>query len=202
MNNQPVTVEQLMQAVSMLGGRPEYKQYALTDPVLLKQAYNFVRACQEELPKFVETEVTLQAALAARPPRLPDGPVVTFEQAAVQITNLAPRGAKKRFEQFLDEDLDYRAVTPLFRDRGVPEKVINRLAQEFARWNSVKRQQTNRANAQKKRKKFAGSEPPIVVKMPNSSLGRRLGGVKRRALPVGALKPVPAVPATATPLSS
>ena len=155
MNNQPVTVEQLMQAVSMLGARPEYKQYALADPVLLKQAYNFVRACQEELPKLVETEVTLQAALAARPSRLPDGPVVTFEQAAVQITNLAPRGAKKRFEQFLNEDLDYRAVTPLFRDRGVPEKVINRLAQEFARWNSVKRQQTNRANAQKSRKKSA-----------------------------------------------
>jgi len=153
MNNQPVTVEQLMQAVSMLGARPEYKQYALTDPVLLKQAYNFVRACQEELPKFVESKVTPQAALAARPPRLPDGPVVTFEQAAVQITNLAPRGAKKRFEQFLNEDLDYRAVTPLFRDSGVPEKVINRLAQEFARWNSEKKQQTNRANAQKSRKK-------------------------------------------------
>jgi hypothetical protein len=33
MNNQPVTVEQLMQAVSMLGARPEYKQYTLTDPV-------------------------------------------------------------------------------------------------------------------------------------------------------------------------
>ena len=153
MNNQPVTVEQLMQAVSMLGARPEYKQYALTDPELLKQAYNFVRACQEELSKFIETEVTLQAELAARPPRLPDGPVVTFEQAAAQITNLAPRGAKKRFEQFLNEDLDYRAVTALFRDRGVPEKVIDRLAQEFARWNSVKRQQTNRANAQKSRKK-------------------------------------------------
>jgi len=107
MNNQPVTVEQLMQAVSMLGGRPEYKQYALTDPGLLKQAYHFVRACQEELPKFVETEVTPRAALAARPPHLPDGPVVTFEQAAVQITNLASRGAKKRFEQFLNEDLDY-----------------------------------------------------------------------------------------------
>jgi hypothetical protein len=154
MNNQPVTVEQLMQAVSMLGARPEYKQYALTDPVFLKQAYHFVRACQEELPKFVEAEVTPQAALAAaRPPRLPDGPVVTFEQAAVQITNLAPRGAKKRFEQFLNEDLDYRAVTPLFRDSGVPEKVINRLAQEFARWNSVKRQEANRAKAQKSRKK-------------------------------------------------
>jgi hypothetical protein len=152
MNNQPVTVEQLMQAVSMLGARPEYKQYALTDPVLLKQAYNFVRACQEELPKLIETEVTLPVASAAREPRLPDGPVVTFEQAAVQITNLAPRGAKKRFEQFLNEDLDYHAVTPLFRDRGVPEKVISRLAQEFARWNSV-RQQTNRANAQKSRKK-------------------------------------------------
>jgi hypothetical protein len=153
MNNQPVTVEQLMQAVSMLGARPEYKQYALTDPVLLKQAYSFVRACQEELPKFVGTQVTPQASSAARPPLIPDGPVVTFEQAAVQITNLAPRGAKKRFEQFLNEDLDYRAVTPLFRDSGVPEKVINRLAQEFARWNSVKRQQTNRANAQKSRKK-------------------------------------------------
>jgi hypothetical protein len=152
MNNQPVTVEQLMQAVSMLGARPEYKQYALTDPVLLKQAYNFVRACQEELPKFVETQVTPQAASATRPPLVPDGPV-TFEQAAVQITNLAPRGAKKRFEQFLNEDLDYRAVTPLFRDSGVPEKVVNRLGQEFARWNSVKRQQTNRANAQKSRKK-------------------------------------------------
>jgi hypothetical protein len=74
---------------------------------------------------------------------------VTFEQAAVQITNLAPRGAKKRFEQFLNEDLDYRAVTPLFRDSGVPEKVINRLAQEFARWNSVKRQEANRAKAKK-----------------------------------------------------
>ncbi len=96
MNNQPVTVEQLMQAVSILGARQEYKQYALTNPVLLKQAYNFVRACQEELPKFVETEVTLQAALAARPPRLPDGPVVTFEQAAVQITNLAPRRGKEK----------------------------------------------------------------------------------------------------------
>jgi hypothetical protein len=153
MNNQPITVEQLMQAVSMLGARPEYKQYALTDPVLLKQAYNFVRACQEELPKLVETEVKLQATLAARPPRLPDGPVVTFEQAAVQITNLAPRGAKKRFEQFLNEDLDYHAVTPLFRDRGVPEKVISRLTEELARWNSVKRQQTKRANAQKSRKK-------------------------------------------------
>src|ERR1700722_18406059 len=122
MNKQPVTVEQLMQAVSMLGARPEYKQYALTDPVLLKQAYHFVRACQEELPKFVETEVKPQATLAAQSPRLPDGPVVTFEQAAVQITNLAPRGAKKRFEQFLNEDLDYRAVTPLFRDSGVPRK--------------------------------------------------------------------------------
>jgi hypothetical protein len=153
MNNQPVTVEQLMQAVSMLGARPEYKRYALTDPVLLKQAYNFVRACQEELPKFVETQVTPQGASAARPQRVSDGPVVAFEQAAVQITNLAPRGAKKRLEQFLNEDLDYRAVTPLFRDRGVPEKVINRLAQEFARWNSVKRQQTNRVNAQKSRKK-------------------------------------------------
>jgi hypothetical protein len=153
MNNQPVTVEQLMQAVSLLGARPEYKQYALTHPVLLKQAYNFVRACQEELPKLVETEVTLQAASAAQPPRLPDGPVKTFEQAAVQITNLAPRGAKKRFEQFLNEDLDYHAVTPLFRDRGVPEKVINRLTQEFALWNSVKRRQTNRVNAQKSRKK-------------------------------------------------
>ena len=153
MNNQPVTVEQLMQAVSMLGARPEYKQYALTDPVLLKQAYHFVRACQEELPKFVETEVAPQAAMAAQTPCLPDGPVVTFEQAAVQITKLASRGAKKRFEQFLNEDLDYRAVTAQFRDRGVPEKVINRLAQEFARWNSAKRQQTNRPNAQKSRKK-------------------------------------------------
>lgn len=153
MNTQPVTVEQLIQAVSMLGARPEYKQYALTDPVLLKQAYNFVRACQEELPKFVETEVAPQATLAARPPRLPDGPVVTFGQAAVQITNLAPRAAKKRFEQFLNEDLDYRAVTPLFRDSGVPEKVINRLAQEFARWNSGKKEQTNLANTQKSRKK-------------------------------------------------
>ena len=153
MNNQPVTVEQLMQAVSMLGARPEYKQYALTDPVLLKQAYHFVRACQEALPKFVETEVTPQAAMAAQTPCLPDGPVVTFEQAAVQITKLASRGAKKRFEQFLNEDLDYRAVTPLFRDHGVPEKVINRLAEEFARWNSVKRQQPNRANAQRSRKK-------------------------------------------------
>jgi hypothetical protein len=153
MNNQPVTVEQLMQAVSMLGGRPEYKQYALTDPGLLKQAYHFVRACQEELPKFVETEVTPRAALAALPPHLPDGPVVTFEQAAVQITNLVSRGAKKRFEQFLNEDLDYRAVTPLFKDHGVPEKVLNRLAQEFARWHSEKKQQTKRANAQKSRKK-------------------------------------------------
>jgi hypothetical protein len=61
-------------------------------------------------------------ALAARPPGLPDGPVVTFEQATVQITSLAPRGAKKRFEQFLNEHLDYRAVTLLFRDSGVPEK--------------------------------------------------------------------------------
>jgi hypothetical protein len=154
MNNQPVTVEQLMQAVSMLGRRPEYKQYALTDPVLLEQAYHFVRACQEELPKFVEIDVTPQAALAAQPSRLPDGPVVTFEQAAVQITHLASRGAKKRFEQFLNEDLDYRAVTPLFRDHGVPEKVINRLAQEFARWNSERKQQTNRANAQKSRKEL------------------------------------------------
>jgi len=153
MNNQPVTVEQLLQATSILGGRPEYKRCPPTDPVLLKQAYNFVRACQEELCKFGESEVTPQAALAARPPRLPDGPVVTFEQAAVQITNLAPRGAKKRFEQFLNEDLDYRAVTPLFRDHGVPEKVITRLAEEFARWNSVKRRQTNRANAQKSRDK-------------------------------------------------
>jgi len=155
MNNQPVTVEQLMQAVSMLGARAEYKQYALSDPVLLKQAYNFVRACQEELPKFVETQVTPQAPSAARPPLVPDGPMVAFEQAAVKITDLAPRGAKKKFEQFLDEDLDYRAVTPMFRDRGVPEKVINRLAEEFARWNSVKRQQTNRANAQKSRKKVS-----------------------------------------------
>ena len=153
MNNQPVTVKQLMQAVSMLGARPEYKQYTLTDLALLKQAYNFVRACQEELPRIVETEVTPQAASAARPQPVPDGPVVAFEQAAVQITNLAPKGAKKRFEQFLNEDLDYRAVTPLFRDRGVPEKVINRLAQEFVRWNSAKRQQTNRANAQKSRRK-------------------------------------------------
>ena len=152
MNNQPVTVEQLMQAVSMLSGRPEYKQSALTDPGLLQQAYHFVRVCQEALPKFVENEVTPRAALAARPP-LPDGPVVTFEQAAVQITNLAPRGAKKRFEQFLNEDLDYRAVTPLFKDHGVPEKVLNRLAQEFARWHSEKKQQTNRANAQKSQKK-------------------------------------------------
>jgi hypothetical protein len=96
MNNQPVTVEQLMQAVSMLGARPEYKQYALTDPVLLKQAYNFVRACQEELPRIVETEVTPQAASAARPQRVPDGPVVAFEQAAVQITNLgAEEGQRK-----------------------------------------------------------------------------------------------------------
>jgi hypothetical protein len=56
------------------------------------------------------------------PPGLPDGPVVTFEQVTVQITSLAPRGAKKRFEQFLNEHRDYRAVTPLFRDSGVPEK--------------------------------------------------------------------------------
>jgi hypothetical protein len=44
-------------------------------------------------------------------------------------------------------------MTPLFRDRGVPEKVISRLTEELARWNSVKRQQTNRANAQKSQKK-------------------------------------------------
>ena len=153
MNNQPVTVEQLMQAVSILSARSGYKQHALTDPVLLKQAYNFVRACQEELPKFRETQVTPQAPSAPRPPLDPDGPMVAFEQAAVRITNLAPRGAKKRFEQFLNEDLDYRAVTPLFRDSGVPEKVINRLAQEFARWNSEKKEQTNLANTQKSRKK-------------------------------------------------
>ena len=153
MNSQPVTVEQLMQAVSILSARSGYKQHALTDPVLLKEAYNFVRACQEELPKFRETQVTPQAPSAARPPLVPDGPMVAFEQAAVRITNLAPRGAKKKFEQFLDEDLDYRAVTSLFRDRGVPEKVIDRLAQEFARWNLVKRQQTKLANAQKSPKK-------------------------------------------------
>ncbi len=142
-----------MQAACILSASPAYKGCLPSDRALLRGAYNFVRGCQEYLPKLAAEEDARETKLKAKAPRWPEGPTVRFNEAAQLITKRSKRRATGRFRQFLKEDPNYDEVRQLFEDRGVPKKHVSQLRREFARWDPQNIRQTNQTSAKKNRKK-------------------------------------------------
>jgi hypothetical protein len=136
MNREPVTLEQLMQAASILSASPAYKDCEPSGPTLLKRAYEFVRGCQEQLLKLADAEVKRDAKMAAKPELFPDGKSIPFKEAAKRITGRSDRRTKT-FEKFLRQDPDYGAGIMRYMDArlGVPEKIMPQLEAKFRRWD-------------------------------------------------------------------
>lgn len=135
MNREPVTLEQLMQAASILAAFPEYKNCEPSGPTLLKRAYEFVRGCQEQLPKLIAAELQRDARMEAKPELFPEGKSVPFKKAAEQITGRTARRATATFEKFLRQDPDYGSAILRYIDVGVPEKIMTQLEAKFRRWD-------------------------------------------------------------------
>jgi hypothetical protein len=135
MNREPVTLEQLMLAASVLAAFPQYKDCEPSGSTLLKRAYGFVRGCQEQLPKLAEAERQRDEKMAGKPELFPDGKSIPFKKAAELITGRSERRAIATFEKFLRQDQDYGAAILRYMDVGIPEKIMPQLKKKFLLWD-------------------------------------------------------------------
>jgi hypothetical protein len=106
MSKEPVTVEQLMLAASILAAHKSFSDFTPSDPELLKHAYDYVRGCQEALEISSEREAERERADREKNKLLATykrAPVLTYEQAFIQVTGSLKGKKNAAGEPALDE---------------------------------------------------------------------------------------------------
>jgi hypothetical protein len=131
--SEPVTVELLMQAAGVLLLDPRYR--GLERNQLLKQAYRFVRECEERLPQLAAAESALEQQIEKRSELFPEGPRVPFPEAATKITGRSSRRAPDAFRKFLRRDRENQMLFDILEKHGVPEKDISMYRTQFEFWD-------------------------------------------------------------------
>ena len=157
MTEAPVTLEQLMQAVSVLAAiDPTHKDYLPSDPRRLERAYNFVRVCQEKLKVLSELEQQREQAMREEERMMDEydnrekTPYQEVE-AAVCVPVSLPN--KQLFWQAVLERANTDRSWVLAKRKGIPTEEIDSLRTRYQELRREHQSLVNKQNAKRSRKK-------------------------------------------------
>jgi xanthine dehydrogenase iron-sulfur cluster and FAD-binding subunit A len=156
-NREPVTLEQLMQAVFVLAAiDPTLKNYPPTDRRRTERAYRFVRAYQEELEALVELEQKNEEARRAQE-RMMDQydkrektPYQEVEAAVcIPLTDTNKKLLWQAVGERANDDMSWAKA----KQKGIPLSEIDSIRIRYDELKAEHKRLVNRRNAKKPRKK-------------------------------------------------